>query len=158
MKRICFLQNTSIRLALIVLSLVFVMKHRMIHGFDIMKELIEKKVLAKNWTFNEISNLTETINLISNDIYSEMTLIERFKMIEDVRIKETYVGQLYTDVLREMVQISLKAEVAGTIKQLLNTATVNFGGNKNEISERSMGGKPHKERTTDEKKDSLDKE
>jgi len=87
-----------------------------------------------------------------------MTLIERFKMVEDVRIKETYVGQLYIDVLREMVQISLKAEVAGTIKQLLNTATVNFGGNKNEISERSMGGKPHKERTTDEKKDSPDKE
>ena len=63
------------------------MKHRMIHGFDIMKALIEKKVLAKNWTFNEISNLAETINLISNDIYSEMTLIERFKMVEDLRIK-----------------------------------------------------------------------
>ena len=130
----------------------------MIHGFDIMKGLIEKKVLAKNWTFNEISNLAETINLISNDIYSEMTLIERFKMVEDLRIKETYVGQLYTDVLREMVQLSLKAEVAGTIKQLLNTATVNFGGNKNEISERSLGGKPHKERTTDEKKDSSNEE
>tara|TARA_R110002072_G_scaffold92194_1_gene205269 strand:+ start:424 stop:828 length:405 start_codon:yes stop_codon:yes gene_type:complete len=133
------------------------MKHRKIHGFDVMKELIEKKVLAKNWTFNEISNLSETINLISNDIYSEMTLIERFKMIEDLRIKESYVGQLYTDVLREMVRISLKAEVAGTIKVLLNTATVNFGGNKNEISERSMGGKPHKERTTDEKKNSKNK-
>lgn len=92
-----------------------------------MKALIEKSI-SKELTFNEISNLAETINLISNDIYSEMTLIERFKMVEDLRIKETYVGQLYTDVLREMVQISLKAEVAGTIKSLLNTATVNFGG------------------------------
>ena len=26
-----------------------------------MKELIEKKVLGRNWTFNEISNLNDTV-------------------------------------------------------------------------------------------------
>ena len=38
-----------------------------------------------------------------------------------------------------------------------NGATINFGGKDNEVSERSVGGKPHKERTTNEKKSSKNK-
>jgi hypothetical protein len=54
-------------------------------------------------------------------------------------------------MLKEICVTHLKAEVAGTIKDMLNTATVEFGGNNNEISERSVGGKPHKKRSTDDK-------
>jgi hypothetical protein len=57
--------------------------------------------------------------------------------------------------MRQAIKIKLSGEIAGVIREMLDTATVDFGGNKNEISEGSMGGKPHKERTTNEKKSSL---
>lgn len=123
-----------------------------------MKEVIELKVKARSWTFNEISNLMVTIESLSNEIYSEMNLIERFDMIKETKINDSMVGYYYADVLREMCLTHIKAEVAGTIKNMLNTATVNFGGIKNEISESSLGGKPSEKRKTDEKKNSSDEE
>lgn len=123
-----------------------------------MKEVIELKVKARSWTFNEISNLMVTIENLSNEIYSEMNLIERFDMVKETKINDSMVGYYYADVLREMCLTHIKAEVAGTIKNMLNTATVNFGGIKNEISESSLGGKPSEKRKTDEKKNSSDKE
>tara|TARA_Y100001937_G_C6972136_1_gene263795 strand:- start:213 stop:623 length:411 start_codon:yes stop_codon:yes gene_type:complete len=131
----------------------FVKRHRMIHGCDNMKELIEKKVLSRNWSFNEISDLRNTISLICNDIYSEMSIIEKFKIIDELRIKEDYVGKYFSDVMKEMVYASLQIQIADTIKSLLNTATVNFGGNKNEVSENGLGGESNQERSADEKKE-----
>ena len=124
----------------------------------IMKEIIEAKVRVRSWTFNEISNLMVTIESLSNEIYSEMNLIERFDMIKETKINDSMVGYYYADVLREMCLTHIKAEVAGTIKNMLNTATVNFGGSKNEISESSLGGKPSEKRKTNEKKNSSDEE
>lgn len=123
-----------------------------------MKETIELKVKSKAWTFNEIASLSSSIDQIVTELYSEMNLIERFELVKETKINDTMVGSFYADMLKEICMTHLKAEVAGTIKDMLNTATVNFGGNKNEVSERSVGGKPHKERTTDEKKDSVLKE
>tara|TARA_R110002012_G_scaffold303668_1_gene505555 strand:+ start:425 stop:796 length:372 start_codon:yes stop_codon:yes gene_type:complete len=120
-----------------------------------MRELITKKVLGKSWTFNEISDLTTTINALSEEVWSEMTLVERIDLVRDVRINENLVGWDFEHAIREVVLTSLKGEIAEIIKNMLSNATIDFGGNKNEISERSMGGKPHKERTTDEKKDSV---
>ena len=119
-----------------------------------MNDIIKEKVLAKNWSFNEIANLNQTIDSLATDIYEEMKLIERFELIREIRIKETYVGEVFEDVMKQTVLLVLRAEVAETIRNMLDNATVNFGGNKNEISERSMGGKPHKKRTADEKNDS----
>jgi len=123
-----------------------------------MKDLIERKVLGRNWTFNEISNLNDTVANLSQDIYSEMTLIEKFKLVQDLRIKEDYVGAYFEDVLKLTVMTVLNGEIAMTIKQLLNGATINFGGNTNEVSEGSMGGEPHKERPANEKKSRLSEE
>jgi len=124
----------------------------------IMKEVIELKVKAKSWTFNEISNLNSSIEQLATELYSEMNLIERFGMVKETKINDTMVGSYYPDVLKELCMTHLRAEVAGTIRNMLDKATVNFGGINNEVSERSMGGKPHKERTTNEKKDSSDEE
>jgi len=123
-----------------------------------MKEIIEAKVRVRSWTFNEISNLMVTIDSLSNEIYSEMNLIERFDMIKETKINDSMVGYFYADVLREMCLTHIKAEVAGTIKNMLNTATINFGGINNEISESSLGGKPPEKRKTDEKKNSSNEE
>jgi hypothetical protein len=119
-----------------------------------MNDIIKQKVLARNWTFNEIAELKNTIETLSLEIYGEMKLIERFDLVREIRMNENFVGHAFEDVMRESVMATLKADVAGIIREMLDDATVNFGGNKNEISERSMGGKPHKERTTDEKNDS----
>tara|TARA_R110000744_G_scaffold255723_1_gene371195 strand:- start:4799 stop:5170 length:372 start_codon:yes stop_codon:yes gene_type:complete len=123
-----------------------------------MIEEIRKKVLERDWTFNEISNLKVTIESLSKTIYLEMKLQERFELIREVRINENLVGHTFEDVMREGVMTTLQGEVAGIIREMLNTATVKFGGNNNEISERSLGGKPHKKRTADEKKSSVSEE
>jgi len=123
-----------------------------------MNELIKKKVLARDWTFAEISNLKHTIEHLSREIFSEMTLIERFESIRGIRVNESCVGLELEDVIRDTVMTSLQGEVAGIIREMLNTATVSFGGNNNEISERSMGGKPNKKRSADEKESSPNEE
>ena len=117
-----------------------------------MKELIKKKVLARNWTFNEIANINSTITLICNELSEELTLMEKFNLANEVRINESYVGMELYHVLGDIVYTSLEVLAAETIKELLNTATINFGGNNNEISERSVGRESHKERPTNEKK------
>ena len=121
---------------------------------DYISEIIKQKVLAKDWTFNEISNLKETIENLASDIYEEIKLIERFDLIREIRIKETFVGHVFEDVIRETVMVSLRAEVADTVRNMLNNATVNFGGNKNEVSERSVVGESNEERSSTTKKNS----
>lgn len=119
-----------------------------------MNEIIKQKVLAKNWTFNEIADLNRTIENLATDVYEEMKLIERFDLIREIRIKETYVGEVFEDVMKQTVLTSLRAEVADTVRNMLNSATVNFGGNKNEVSERSVVGESNEERSSTTKKNS----
>ena len=121
---------------------------------EYISEIIKRKVLAKDWTFNEISNLKETIENLASDIYEEIKLIERFDLIREIRIKETFVGHVFEDVIRETVMVTLRAEVADTVRNMLNNATVNFGGNKNEISERSVVGESNEERSPATEKNS----
>ena len=124
----------------------------------VIKDLIQAKVLAKDWTFTEISNLKQTIETLSNSLYSEMSLNERFQLIREVRINDGYVGSVFEDAMRDAIMASLQGEVAGIIREMLNGATVNFRGQTNEISERSVGGKSHQERTTNEKENREDEE
>ena len=120
-----------------------------------MNDIIQQKVLAKNWTFNEIADLKKTIESLATDIYEEMKLIERFELIREIRIKETYVGEVFEDVMKQTVMIALRAEVADTVRNMLNNATVNFGGNKNdEVSKRSVVGESNEERSSATKKNS----
>ena len=123
-----------------------------------MKDLIKKKVLSRNWSFNEIADLSGTITSLCNDLAEELTLMEKFKLAKEVRIKESYVGMELYQVLGDIVYTSLKLEVAETIKELLNTATINFGGNINEISENGLVGESNKKRTTNAKKKDDDQE
>ena len=123
-----------------------------------MKAMIKAKVLSKSWTFGEVANLKVTIDSLCSELYSEMKFVERFELIREIRINESFVGQTYEDALRQAVKINLSGEIAETIREMLGEATVDFGGNKNEISEGSVGGESHQERTTDEKKNSILKE
>ena len=139
-------------------SSVFALLLKKIHGYDIMNDLIKKKVLARNWTFSEISNLRDTISILCNDIFLELTLTERFQIVRDIKVNENFIGHTFEDVMRDAIQLQLSADIAEVVTNMLSKATVNFGGNNNEISERSLGGKPHKERTTDAPKSRLSEE
>ena len=120
-----------------------------------MNDKIKQRVLARNWSFNEIANLNQTIESLATDTYEEMKLIERFELIREIRIKETYVGEVFEDVMKQTVLIALRAEVANTVRNMLNNATVNFGGNKNdEVSERGLVGESNEERSSTTKKNS----
>jgi hypothetical protein len=121
------------------------------------KDLIESKVLAKNWTFTEISNLKSTIETLASNLYSEMKLSERFQLIRDVRVNDSFVGSTFEDAMREAIMSTLQAEVAGIIREMLNDATVKFGGNNNDVPEISVGRESHPERSTDEEKKSSNK-
>jgi hypothetical protein len=121
------------------------------------KDEIKIKVLSRNWTFKEISNLKNTVDSLSEEIYNESKLIERFELIRDVKINEGFVGFSFEDTFREAVKIKLKGEIAEVITEMLGEATINFGGNKNEVSEGSLGGESHQERPTNEKKNSKNK-
>ena len=120
-----------------------------------MNDKIKQRVLARNWSFNEIANLNQTIESLATDTYEEMKLIERFELIREIRIKETYVGEVFEDVMKQTVLIAIRAEVANTVRNMLNNATVNFGGNKNdEVSERGLVGESNEERSSTTKKNS----
>ncbi len=127
-------------------------------GEERMKELIKKKVLSKQWSFVEVSDLANSIGALANDIYIELSLQERFELIRDIRINENMVGRTYEDMFRDIGLIQIQADVAEVIKQMLNTATVNFGGNNNEVSENGLGGESSKKRSANEKKKDDNKE
>ena len=46
-------------------------------------------------SINEIADLNKTIANLATDVYEEMKLIERFDLIREIRIKETYVGEVF---------------------------------------------------------------
>ena len=118
-------------------------------------ELIKEKILKRVWSFEQISNLKETVKSISSEIYSELPISKRVIMIREVRINEDCLGMSIEDTIRNIGLTYLNGEIALVVKEMLSKATVDFGGNKNEISEGSLGGKSHKERPADEKNDSI---
>ena len=122
------------------------------------EEKITEKILERDWTFHEIANLKDTLYNLSVEISNELTLLEKFELVRERKVTKGYVGFRFESFFRENVKFALKEKIAETVNNMLKEATVNFGGNTNEISERSMGGEPHKKRSTDEKKDSMDEE
>ena len=97
-----------------------------------MNDLIKKKVLARNWTFSEISNLRDTISILCNDIFLELTLTERFQIVRDIKVNENFIGHTFEDVMRDAIQLQLSADIAEV--------------------------EPHKERTTNAPKSRLSEE
>ncbi len=122
------------------------------------EEKIMGKILERDWAFHEIANLKDTLYNLSIEIYNELTLLERFELVRERKVSKGYVGFSIENLFRENVKFALKEKIAETVKNMLENATINFGGNTNEVSERSVGGKSHKERPTDEKKNSEDEE
>ena len=126
----------------------------------IVKELLNKKV----WTFEEISNINTLIVELTTTVYESLTAKEKLDLVwnENVRPYEILKDNAFDEnrdvkfglLFQAMVNDKLYEKLAKTIKMELSEATINFKENKNEISKRSVGGKPHKKRPTDEAADS----
>ena len=119
--------------------------------------MIEEKVREmlnhKEWTLAELQDIKGLVSLFSNEIYGDMNAKEKLDMIwdETINFQESNFGRLFYYMVTEKIS----EEVAIVLKKQLMNANVNFnGGNKNEVSERSMGGQSSKERPSDEKTDS----
>lgn len=124
------------------------------------EELIRESVLSKEWTVAQLTNIKESVNMITNEVYSILNTTQRFDLLREYRVKEDYVGMYFDEAIKKVVTTVLKSKVATVITSLLGRAKVDFnlGGETNEISERSMGGESHKERPTDEEKNNENEE
>lgn len=124
------------------------------------EELIRESVLTKEWTVAQLTNIKESVNLITNEVYSILNTTQRFDLLREYRVKEDYVGLYFDEAIKQVVTTVLKSKVATVITSLLGRAKVDFnlGGEINEISERSLGGESHKERSSDEEKNNENEE
>ena len=124
-----------------------------------LRVIIKDKLRQKQWTFGEIANVSDTINELADYAYHTMTAKEKLDLIWDTKFgsskdPEQFIGQFFGRVFELKVKYHLQLEIAIIIKEELSDATIMFKENEYEISERSVGGEPHKERSTDEATDS----
>ena len=118
------------------------------------EEKVRKMLNQKQWTLAELQDMKGLVSVISDKIYGEMTVKEKLDMVWEEslnNVEQANFGRLFY----YMVIGKISEEVAVVLKKLLMNANVNFkGGNKNEVSEGSMGGQSLEERSADEKTDS----
>ena len=127
--------------------------------------MIEEKVIkmlkAKEWTFADLQNMSGVVEEFTDKLYEELSAQEKMKLIWEVDItpyngeEEVPFGKIFYSVAND----TISEKVVNIVKKELMNANVNFNGDvNNEVPKRSVGGKPSKKRTTDEKKSSQDEE
>ena len=113
---------------------------------------VRSKLKEKIWTFQEISNITDVINTMSNEMYDDLDVKSKLDLVWNV---EVYSDCLFGEFFQEKVLEQLSDKIAEVIKVELQTANVNFkDDDKDEVSKRSVGRKPSAKRTTNEKSNS----
>ena len=126
---------------------------------DMIKEIIKDKLREKQWTFGEIADVSKTVNELTEYAYDKMNPKDKLELVwgSDVYllIGDEIIDMAFGAVFQKLVKTELQEQIAIIIKEELSDATVMFKeDNKNEVSKRSVGGKPHKKRSTDEASDS----
>ena len=94
-----------------------------------MKRKIDEIILGREWNFSDISNMKETITSIFQELYNNMTATEKLDIIWDTDVEFT--GN-FGEGFYKLLEISLTAEIAGRINELLKEATVSFN-KENEV-------------------------
>ena len=117
---------------------------------------VKELLIEKEWTFADLQDMEGIVKEFADILEKELDygfiarLCEAEPIVEYVS-KETTFGDLFWRIR----QSTLQSYVAKYLKEELMNANVNFnGGDKNEVPKGSVGGKPSKKRTTDEKKNS----
>jgi len=129
------------------------------------QDKVEKILSSREWTFADLTNMSQLVKGFSEEIYGELEAKEKLEMIWDrdvskaisnwnnyVPNSECSFGKLFYNIVTEQIQL----EVASILQEQLLKANVNFGNDKNkeeienEIPKGSMGGKSSEKRKTDE--------
>tara|TARA_R100001082_G_C4361918_1_gene159812 strand:+ start:590 stop:1003 length:414 start_codon:yes stop_codon:yes gene_type:complete len=131
------------------------------------KDRVKELLIEKKWTFADLQDMEGIVKEFADILEKELDygFIARMcegegitKMLEEASKSGDYYAhgiETFGGLFYRVRHDALKGWVAQYLKEELMNANVNFnGGIENEISERSVGGKPSKKRTTDEKKDS----
>ena len=122
-----------------------------------MKDKVEKILNSREWTFADLTNMSQLVKDFSEEIYTQLDSKEKLSIVweKDITNIQSF-GSFFQTLVTEEIQL----QVASILQEQLINANVNFSNNKNkedekeDISKGSLGGKPLKERTADEKKDS----
>ena len=117
---------------------------------------VKELLTEKEWTFADLQDMESIVKEFADILEKELDygfiarLCEAEPIVEYMS-KETTFGDLFWRIR----QSTLQSYVAKYLKEELMNANVNFnGGDKNEVPKGSVGRKPSKKRTTDEKKNS----
>ena len=118
-----------------------------------MKDKVKQILSSREWTFADLTNMNQLVKDFSEEIYSQLDAKEKLTIVWDRDISDIQsFGSFFQNLVIEQIQL----EVAGILQEQLLSANVNFGSNKNkeenknEISERSMGGKSSEQLKADE--------
>jgi hypothetical protein len=123
------------------------------------EKIVRDELNTRVWTFTEIANVSTTVELLTQMVYDKMPTKDKLKLVWDVEVfsgsmeERIYFGELYT----KTIMSELRVMVADIVKDELSSAKIVFNKNevdKNEVSERSLGGQSSKRRTPDEASDS----
>ncbi len=106
-----------------------------------MMKKIDEIILGREWNFSDISNMKETITSIFQELYNNMTATEKLDIIWDTDVEFT--GH-FGEGFYKLLEITLTAEIAGRINELLKEATVSFN-KENEVVKVSETPKEKKE-------------
>jgi|TARA_B100000035_G_C20914212_1_gene515394 hypothetical protein len=118
-----------------------------------MKDKVKQILSSREWTFADLTNMNQLVKDFSEEIYSQLDAKEKLTIVWERDISDIQsFGSFFQNLVIEQIQL----EVASILQEQLLSANVNFGSNKNkeenknEISERSVGGKSSEQRKTDE--------
>jgi len=129
-----------------------------------MKDKVEKILSSREWTFADLTNMSQLVTDFSEEIYTQLDAKEKLSMVWERDVSkaishantECSFGNFFSNIVMEEIKI----QVAKILQEQLLKANINFGNNKNkedeinEVSKRSMVGQSHKGRKTISEKDS----
>jgi hypothetical protein len=125
---------------------------------------IEKRVLEilkeGNWTFAQISNVSMLIDNLAGQMYDELDAKSKLDLVWNDEIQDGEYTIPFGQIFSEQVERNLRERIAEIIKIELQDAKISFNkeSDKNEVSERSVGRKSPKTRTTSSKRSSEEQE
>ncbi len=92
-----------------------------------MKDEIDNIIKNREWTFNDISNMNETIKSIFSELKGQLTGSQKLELVWETDVEFT--GN-FGDCFNELLEVKLSAEIAERITILLKEAKVIFGETK----------------------------
>ena len=128
------------------------------------KEKVKEMLKGRQWTFADLQDMNVVVKGMVENLYDEISAKDKLDMIWQ---SETTHVMSYNTLDNEMIPMpfgvlfqglvkdELTASVIEVVKIELMNANVDFNGeDKNEVSERSLGGQSSKGRSTNEASDS----